>query len=123
MVKGIFLYAKTAESLERPAESRFFDIPRCQGCRSYSENRMGGAKFVFRKFVHAAREPKKGSFIRRCHMTAFGGLFKAGAGVWSGLVNKAHFPSFRGGRLGREPEIQRWIPGSLAFGSRPGMTG
>jgi hypothetical protein len=75
--KAIFLYGKTAESLMRPAVSRFFDIPRCQGCRSFLENRMGGAKFVLGSFVHAARKPEIGSFIRTAHMTGVGGLFKA----------------------------------------------
>ena len=77
--KGIFLYGKTAESLKRPAVSRFFDCPRCQGSRSFSENRMGGAKIVLESFVHAARKPKIGSFIRKGHMTGLGGHFKAEA--------------------------------------------
>jgi hypothetical protein len=29
------------------------------------------------KFVHAARKPESGSFIRSSHMTGVGGLFKA----------------------------------------------
>jgi hypothetical protein len=38
---------------------------------------MGGAKFVLMSFVHAARKPEIGSFIRTGHMTARDVLFKA----------------------------------------------
>jgi hypothetical protein len=38
---------------------------------------MGGAKFVLKSFVHAARKPETGSFIRTGHMTACDVLFKA----------------------------------------------
>ena len=38
---------------------------------------MGGAKFVSVSFVHAARKPEIGSFIRTGHMTGVDGLFKA----------------------------------------------
>ena len=40
-------------------------------------NGMGGAKFVLVSFVHAARKPEIGSFIRTGHMTGADGLFKA----------------------------------------------
>jgi hypothetical protein len=43
---------------------------------------MGGAKFVLMSFVHAARRPETGSFIRTRHMTARHVLFKA----WLPLV-------------------------------------
>jgi hypothetical protein len=39
--------------------------------------RMGGAKFVSMSFVHAARKPEIGSFIRTGHMTGRDVLFKA----------------------------------------------
>ena len=38
---------------------------------------MGGAKFVLKSFVHAARKPETGSFIRTGHMTGGNVLFKA----------------------------------------------
>jgi len=38
---------------------------------------MGGAKFVLKSFVHAARKPEIGLFIRSGHMTGTNGLFKA----------------------------------------------
>ena len=38
---------------------------------------MGGAKFVLMSFVHAARKPETGSFIRTGHMTVRHDLFKA----------------------------------------------
>jgi hypothetical protein len=38
---------------------------------------MGGAKFVALSFVHAARKPEIGSFIRTVHMAVRDGLFKA----------------------------------------------
>jgi len=38
---------------------------------------MSGAKFVLKSFVHAARKPETGSFIRTGHMTAGNVLFKA----------------------------------------------
>jgi hypothetical protein len=41
-------------------------------------NGRGGAKFVLKSFVHAARIPEIGSFIRAGHMTGVDGLFKAG---------------------------------------------
>jgi hypothetical protein len=39
--------------------------------------RMGGAKFVLMSFVHAARKPEIGSFIRTGDMTGRDVLFKA----------------------------------------------
>ena len=61
----------------RAAESRGFkDIPRGQGCRQVQKSN-GGAKFVLKSFVHAARKPETGSFIRTGHMTAGNVLFKA----------------------------------------------
>ena len=38
---------------------------------------MGEAKFVLMSFVHAARKPETGSFIRTGHMTVRHVLFKA----------------------------------------------
>ena len=38
--------------------------------------RMGGAKFVSMSFVHAARKPEIGSFIRTGDMTGRDVLFK-----------------------------------------------
>ena len=38
---------------------------------------MGEAKFVLMSFVHAARKPETGSFIRTGHMTVRDVLFKA----------------------------------------------
>jgi hypothetical protein len=43
---------------------------------------MGGAKIVLGSFVHAARKPEIGSFIRTADMTGLGGLFKAGTGLY-----------------------------------------
>ena len=61
----------------RAAKSRGFkDIPRGQGCRQVQKSN-GGAKFVLKSFVHAARKPETGSFIRTGHMTAGNVLFKA----------------------------------------------
>jgi len=38
---------------------------------------MSRAKFVLVSFVHAARKPEIGLFIRNGHMAGVGGLFKA----------------------------------------------
>ena len=73
-----FLYGETTVLRLQPAESRGSkDIPRCQGCRLVQRFRMGGAKFVLKSFVHAARKPETGSFIRTGHMTGGNVLFKA----------------------------------------------
>src|SRR3989304_5152138 len=52
--------------------------PAWPGLSSVWRNGGGGAKFVSKSFVHAARKPEIGSFIRAAHMTGGDGLFKAG---------------------------------------------
>jgi len=49
---------------------------------------MGGAKFVLKSFVHAARKPETGSFIRTGHMTAGDVLFKASDALILEMMNK-----------------------------------
>ena len=61
----------------RAAESRGSkDIPRGQGCRLLEKQKRRGEN-RFKSFVHAARKPETGSFIRTGHMTGVDGLFKA----------------------------------------------
>jgi hypothetical protein len=64
--KGLFLCGEATGSHVRAALSRVYskDIPRGQGCRFIWENGRGGAKFASRSFVHAARKPKPGFFVR-----------------------------------------------------------
>lgn len=53
------------------------DIPRDQVCRWFQETEEAGRNSLSGSFVHAARKPEIGSFIRAAHMTGRDGLFKA----------------------------------------------
>jgi len=61
----------------RAAESRGSKTSRVTRVVVRFRIRMGGAKFVLMSFVHAARKPETGSFIRTGHMTVRDVLFKA----------------------------------------------
>jgi hypothetical protein len=73
-----FLYGEAADTLMRAAESRGIWTSRVARVVVRLRNGRGGAKFVLKSFVHAARKPETGSFIRAVHMTGGDGLFKAG---------------------------------------------
>ena len=76
--ESLFYMAKRPCCSMRAAESRGSkDIPRGQGCRSVWRNGRGGAKFVLKSFVHAARKPEIGCSSVAGHMTGADGLFKA----------------------------------------------
>jgi hypothetical protein len=62
----------------RAAESRGLKTSRVARVVVSLRNGRGGVKFVLKSFVHAARKPEIGSFIRAGHMTGGDGLFKAG---------------------------------------------
>src|SRR5476649_88906 len=69
---------EAAGSLMRAAESRGLKTSRVARVVVSLRNGGGGAKFVLMSFVHAARKPEIGLFIRAAHMTGGDGLFKAG---------------------------------------------
>ena len=69
--------AKRPVARVRAAESRVIKTSRVARVVVRFRIRMGGAKFVLMSFVHAARKPETGSFIRTGHMTVRHDLFKA----------------------------------------------
>jgi hypothetical protein len=81
--KGLFLLRRIGRpASSEAAESRGSkDIPRGQGCRTKGETEEAGRKSFSRSFVHAARKPESGFFIRSADMTGWGGLFKAQGGI------------------------------------------
>ncbi|MGC2219363.1 MAG: hypothetical protein WA645_17130, partial [Pseudolabrys sp.] len=58
-------------------ESRGLKTSRVARVVGRLRNGRGGAKFVLKSFVHAARKPEIGSFIRTGDMTGRDVLFKA----------------------------------------------
>src|SRR5689334_8764171 len=62
---SLFLIWRTSHAALQPAESRgFLRHPAWPGLSVIRRNGRGGAKFVLKSFVHAARKPEIGSFNR-----------------------------------------------------------
>ena len=88
--KSLFLYmARTARRADARGGIAGSKTSRVARVVVMFRIRMGGAKFVSMSFVHAARKPEIGSFIRTGDMTGRDVLFKASAAPYScEMMNK-----------------------------------